>query len=94
MRVVVWSVDCEDWKQHPEDMIAGRAAEAATPGAILLLHDSLAEDPAVAEPEPVILDRARVADLVVSGLGARGLKAVSVWDLLGRAPHRTAWFRP
>lgn len=94
MNVVVWSADCEDWEQHPESVIARRAIEAASPGGVLLLHDSLAADPESPGSDPV-LDREKIADLVVAGLRARGLRAVSVSELLaGRPLHRTAWFRP
>lgn len=94
MNVVVWTADCEDWEQHPEELIAQRAIDAASPGGVLLLHDSLAADPEVPASDPD-LDRERIADLVVAGLRARGLRAVSVSELLaGRPLHRTAWFRP
>ena len=94
MQVVVWSADCEDWTQQPEQLIAKRALEAVGPGAVLLLHDSLAADPEVPAPNPD-LDRATILDLVLTGLNARGLKGVSISELLtDRRPHRTAWFRP
>ena len=94
MHVVVWSADCEDWEQHGEEQIARRAVEAARPGAVLLLHDTLAADPDEARSDPV-LDRPKITELVLVGLGERGLRPVSVSELLqGRKPHRTAWFRP
>lgn len=94
MRVVVWSADCQDWTQQPEQLIAQRAVETLVPGAVLLLHDSLAADPEVPAPNPN-LDRARIVDLVLTGIDARQLQGVSVSELLtGRRPHLTAWFRP
>jgi peptidoglycan/xylan/chitin deacetylase (PgdA/CDA1 family) len=94
MDVVVWSVDCEDWEQHQELDIATRGVRAAQPGGIVLLHDSLAADPATPVAAP-ILDRPKIADLLLLGLAERGLQAVSVSALLqGRRAHRTAWFRP
>lgn len=94
MQIVVWSADCQDWTQQPEQLIAKRAVETVASGAVLLLHDSLAADPEVPAPNPD-LDRATIVDLVLTGLDARGLKSVSMSELLtGRRPHRTAWFRP
>jgi peptidoglycan/xylan/chitin deacetylase (PgdA/CDA1 family) len=94
MDVVVWSADCSDWEQRPEQEIADQATAAARPGAIVLLHDALAADPEVPAPDPR-LDRPGIVHLVLSGLKERGLRAVSLEVLLasGRA-HRTAWFRP
>jgi peptidoglycan/xylan/chitin deacetylase (PgdA/CDA1 family) len=94
MQVVVWSADCEDWVQRAEAEIAQRAVAGVRPGAVLLLHDALAADPDEPAPDPA-LDRPRIADLVLAGLAARGLRPVSVSELLhGRRVHRTAWFRP
>jgi len=92
--VVVWTADCEDWVQRPEERIAQQAIEAARPGAVLLLHDSLAADPDEPLDNPT-LDRPKIADLVLAGLDERGYRAVSMSELLqGRQAHRTAWFRP
>lgn len=91
MDVVVWSADCEDWVQRPEENIAQQAIEVARPGAVLLLHDSLAADPA-ADP---VLDRPKIAELLLTGLKGQGVQAVSVSELLhDRRALRTAWFRP
>jgi hypothetical protein len=94
MDVVVWTADCEDWTQRPEEDLAARAVAASRPGAVLLLHDALADDPEDPSPAPR-LDRARIADLVLAGLAAHGYRSVSLSELLeGRPAHRTAWFRP
>lgn len=94
LEVVVWSADCEDWTERPEEDIAREALEATGPGAVLLLHDALAADPEEPTPAPA-LDRPKIADLVLSGLARRGYRALSLSELLeGRRPHRTAWFRP
>lgn len=94
MQVVVWSDDCQDWTQQPEQIIAQRAVDTVKSGSVLLLHDSLAADPEVPAPNPS-LDRARIVELVLRGLDARGIRGVSVTELLtDRRVHLTAWFRP
>lgn len=92
--VVVWTADCDDWSERPEEEIARQALAAVRPGAVLLLHDALAADPEEPAPAPA-LDRAKIADLVLTGMRERGYECVSVSELLtGRPAHRTAWFRP
>lgn len=94
MQVVVWSADCEDWVQRPEALIAQQAIEHATPGGVLLLHDGLAADPKVPAPNPH-LDRSAIAEMIMVGLKSRGLRGVSVSELLTLGkPHFTVWFRP
>lgn len=93
LEVVVWSADCDDWSQHPPERIAGKAIAQATPGAVLLLHDTLAADPLdpMALPD---LDRAMIVKFVLDGLGSRGLNSVSLGTLMGNGnAHRTMWFR-
>ena len=94
MEVVVWSTDCEDWAERSEADIAEKATAAATPGGVILLHDSLAANPGESPPQ-VAIDRAKVAELLLDGLARRGYRPVSMTRLLqqGKA-HRTAWFRP
>jgi peptidoglycan/xylan/chitin deacetylase (PgdA/CDA1 family) len=94
MESVVWSADCDDWSQHPEGVIAERAISAASPGAVLLLHDVLAESP-FDPAHPPTLDRRRVVELVVDGLASQGFRSVSLANLLRLGDvHRTLWFRP
>lgn len=89
LEVVVWSADCDDWNDHPEAEIADLVLSAATPGAILLLHDSLADS--ATQPG---LERAEVARRVVKGLAARGMGSVALGALLESGnPSRTLWFR-
>jgi peptidoglycan/xylan/chitin deacetylase (PgdA/CDA1 family) len=94
MESVVWSADCDDWTQHPEEHIADLAVAAASPGAILLLHDVLADSP----PDPsyrLILDRRKIVELVLGGLTSRSFQSVSLSELLRLGDvHRTLWFRP
>jgi hypothetical protein len=93
MESIVWSADCADWTEQPEEAIARRALDGAMPGAVLLLHDTLANDPRVAVEDPN-LDRRALVDLVLTGLAAKGLRSVALSELLrnGEA-HRTMWFR-
>jgi peptidoglycan/xylan/chitin deacetylase (PgdA/CDA1 family) len=94
MDVVVWSADCEDWVQRPEEQIAHKAIEAVQPGSVLLLHDAIAHDEGEPAPE-LALDRSKITDLALKGLAERGYRALSVSALLkGRRAHYTAWFRP
>jgi peptidoglycan/xylan/chitin deacetylase (PgdA/CDA1 family) len=92
--VVVWTADCDDWSERPEEDIARQALAAVRPGAVLLLHDALAADPDDPAPDPP-LDRPKITELLLAGLGERGYRSVSMTGLLeGRQAHRTAWFRP
>lgn len=94
MKIVVWSADCADWVQRPEEAIAETADAATAPGAVILLHDSLAADSTLPPPR-VSLDRARMTHLILTGLKARGYHALSLTALLeGRRPRLTAWLRP
>lgn len=94
MESVVWSSDCDDWTQHPEESIAERAVDAAFPGRLLLLHDSIAADPQEYAHHPV-LKRDLIAELIMQGLASRGLRGASLSELLNRgSAHRTLWFRP
>lgn len=89
LEVVVWTADCDDWNDHPEFEIAGKVLAAAAPGAILLLHDSLADS-----ESQLGLQRAEVARLVVKGLMAQGLRSVALQRLFEMgSPRRTMWFR-
>jgi hypothetical protein len=71
MDVVVWSADCEDWVQRPEEEIAQQAVDAARPGGVLLLHDSIASDTCERIVVP-LLDRPAIAARVLEGLSKRG----------------------
>jgi peptidoglycan/xylan/chitin deacetylase (PgdA/CDA1 family) len=72
--VVLWSVDAADWSDASPERIAEVVVDAATPGAIVLLHDI--------EPSTV-----RALPLILAGLRRRGLEPVSVAELLGRPPY-------
>ncbi|HET8630253.1 MAG TPA: polysaccharide deacetylase family protein [Thermomicrobiales bacterium] len=83
MVAVQWSADADDPHRPGADVIARRILDAATPGAIVLLHDG--------EGTSAAPDRSQtVAALpaTIRGLRARGLAIVPLGDLLGEAPYR------
>ncbi len=93
LQVVVWAADVADWIDDPAAVVR-IGLERARPGAVMLLHDAYAPDPAAPEPGPV-LDRAGVLDALLPGWIERGYSLESVEGLLrGRRPSTTAWFRP
>jgi peptidoglycan/xylan/chitin deacetylase (PgdA/CDA1 family) len=99
MRVVVWNVDLRDWAGDETPAgIAAAAGRLTTPGAILLLHDGVGADAAVATgasgPYPTF-DRAESTSAILETLAGAGWLPGTVGDLLavGR-PVSTAWFRP
>jgi peptidoglycan/xylan/chitin deacetylase (PgdA/CDA1 family) len=75
--VVLWSVDAADWSAESPERVAEIVVDAATPGAIILLHDP---EPATVQALPEIL----------AGLKRRGLQPVSVSELLGRPAYLAA----
>ncbi|MCE7481976.1 polysaccharide deacetylase family protein [Microbacterium profundi] len=81
------SGDSRDWEHDEEESIAMRGAAAVFPGAALLMHDSRA-DPETARSADEIprFDRAAVLDLLLRNSSARGLQAVTMTELLSRAP--------
>lgn len=93
LEVVVWAADVADWVGDPEAVVRLGLARAR-PGAVMLLHDAYAPDPAAPEPGPR-LDRAAILDALLPAWIGRGYSLESVDGLLhGRRPRRTAWFRP
>lgn len=80
MPTVLWSVDPQDWRRPGSAVVASRIVQAARPGAIVLAHDIHA--PTV-QAMPVAL----------AGLRGKGLRGVSVSELMGWAdspapPHQ------
>lgn len=76
LRVVMWSLHARDTGQASGDAVAARVLARVEPGDIVLLHDGHdrvgGHRPAIKQALPQILD----------GLRARGLKAVTVHQLL------------
>ena len=74
--MVLWSVDTDDYEQPGVPTIMGRALEGAHPGAILLLHDAGGTRAQTVAALP----------LIIEGLRKRGLKPVTVPQLLHDDP--------
>jgi peptidoglycan/xylan/chitin deacetylase (PgdA/CDA1 family) len=70
---ILWTVDGEDWRADPE-AIAKTVVDTASPGAIVLLHDS---QRATADALPRI----------VEGLQQRGYEIVPVGELVGEPAY-------
>jgi peptidoglycan/xylan/chitin deacetylase (PgdA/CDA1 family) len=89
--VVVWGPYAEDWLERPAADAARKALDGSRGGDILLLHDGLE----VPDGEiPPTFDRVEMVRLILDGLAARGLRAVTVGALIADAgARRTAWFR-
>jgi peptidoglycan/xylan/chitin deacetylase (PgdA/CDA1 family) len=69
LRTVLWDVDPQDWRRPGAAAIAERAVGSARPGSIILLH--------------VIAQTADALPSIISGLAAKGLRPVSLDELLG-----------
>jgi peptidoglycan/xylan/chitin deacetylase (PgdA/CDA1 family) len=89
--VVMWSVDPDDWRDDAS-AVASRTLVACRPGAIVLLHDTRADD----DPgdRRAGRDCGRTAQAVLDGLAARHLDSITVSDLRARGvPVRSLWFK-
>ena len=82
MLPVLWTIDTNDWDLTDPRTIAANVLEspALKPGAIILLHDGTADRQATVNALPLILD----------GLVKRGLRSVTVPDLLRQGPPSIA----
>jgi peptidoglycan/xylan/chitin deacetylase (PgdA/CDA1 family) len=91
LTVVGWTRWASDWEEQTPEQSAGVATGRMTGGDIVLLHDGLALTPEEVRPT---LDRTAVADLILAEAARRGLRSVTVGELLGKGPHRLShWFR-
>lgn len=89
MHVVAWTADAKDWKERELEAYVESALKHLKPGSILLLHD-------YREPgRPAdSLDRALLVDRVLAAAEGRGMRSVTVTELLGRgAAQRRLWFQ-
>ncbi|MCC6959656.1 MAG: polysaccharide deacetylase family protein [Dehalococcoidia bacterium] len=82
MTMITWDVSAQDWVETDPDRLAANILAKVKPGSIILLHDGLdgnipADRSVVVKALPAILD----------GLQARGLRPVTVPELL----HRPAY---
>ena len=76
MLMVLWSVDTDDYQQPGVAAIVQRALAGAHPGAIILMHDAGGTRSETVEALPII----------IRALRARGLKPVTVPQLLADDP--------
>jgi len=79
MLPILWTIDSNDWALHDSQTLANNVlnSPALKPGAIILLHDGTMDRQVTVNALPMILD----------GLVARGLRSVTVPELLrGGAP--------
>jgi peptidoglycan/xylan/chitin deacetylase (PgdA/CDA1 family) len=91
LTVVTWNRSADDWIQQSAESAAQRATQGLTGGDVVLMHDGLELKPG----EPVIdIDRPAMVDSFLQQAAARGLRSVTVGDLLSRGvPSRTRWIR-
>jgi peptidoglycan/xylan/chitin deacetylase (PgdA/CDA1 family) len=81
MEVVLWSAWGREWAENAPEPVAARIRGSLRAGSIVLLHDNDVSCP------PGTADRTHAAlELVARDLDARGLRAVSLDDLLGPRP--------
>lgn len=74
--VVLWSIDPEDWKSPPADVIVEQVLEEARGGAIVDLHDGWGRTPRDRQPTVDALER------LLPELRTRGFELVTVSELL------------
>ncbi|MFC6427273.1 polysaccharide deacetylase family protein [Nocardiopsis tropica] len=67
---ILWSIDTNDWKDRKSSVVADRAVDGASPGAIILMHDI----------HDTTVDASRA---IVRELDDRGYTMVTVSQLLG-----------
>lgn len=93
MRAVVWTAWAHDWEDIVREEVVEHALKRASPGRILLLHDSFTPHPDRPEAPPPRFDRPRAVMEILARLDAAALKPVSVGELLRRGKtDRTVWF--
>ncbi|WP_255506663.1 polysaccharide deacetylase family protein [Mycolicibacterium sp. 018/SC-01/001] len=87
LETVMWDLDSFDWSGLGEREVASEVIARTEPGSIVLLHDTLADDPDCA------FDRAAATELIVDGLRRRALQSTTVSGLLeSGAVRRAAYF--
>ena len=80
----MWDLDSFDWSGLEEWKVASEVVDRTEPGSIILLHDTLADDPECS------FDRAMTVQLVVDGLQRRSLQSTTVSGLLASGEIRRA----
>jgi peptidoglycan-N-acetylglucosamine deacetylase len=81
LRTVLWDVDPRDFEEPGADAVARRTLVAVRPGSIVLLHDD----------RPELAPTADAVDAILAALTGRGLRAVTVSELL--RPVSDRWTR-
>lgn len=77
---ILWSVDPRDWRRPAHQVVSDRILRGVRPGGIVLAHDI---HPSTIRAVPAVLD----------GLEARGLRTVSVSQMLGWPRWQDRQFR-
>jgi peptidoglycan/xylan/chitin deacetylase (PgdA/CDA1 family) len=91
LKVIGWSRWANDWLEQTAESAAHVASERLMGGDIVLMHDGL--ELGADDPRPTF-DRSQMVDLFLREATARGLKAVTIGNLLQRGrPRRSHWFR-
>jgi peptidoglycan/xylan/chitin deacetylase (PgdA/CDA1 family) len=70
-RPIFWDVITYDWRNPSPHQIAVRAAKAARPGSIILLHDGGGSRPSTITAVPELVERLRAQSLSVAGLATQ-----------------------
>jgi peptidoglycan/xylan/chitin deacetylase (PgdA/CDA1 family) len=71
-RIVLWSIDTEDWRHTPPEEIVSRVIREVKGGDIILMHDYIGKG----SPTPAALKK------IIPALIARGYRFVLVSELL------------
>jgi peptidoglycan/xylan/chitin deacetylase (PgdA/CDA1 family) len=71
LRPIFWDVITYDWRNPSPHQIAVRAAKAARPGSIILLHDGGGSRPSTITAVPELVERLRAQSLSVAGLATQ-----------------------
>ncbi|OBF16550.1 polysaccharide deacetylase family protein [Mycobacterium sp. ACS4331] len=87
LETVMWDVDSFDWRVPDEQEVASDVIARAGAGSIVLLHDTLADDP---ESD---FERADTVHMIVAGLARRALSSATVSRLMSSGTvHRVAHY--
>jgi len=76
-------VDSRDWQEPDAHAIAVNVLTQVTPGAIVIFHDS--DETGKADRQPTV----EALGLILPALKARGLRCVTVSELLAPSPPQT-----
>jgi peptidoglycan/xylan/chitin deacetylase (PgdA/CDA1 family) len=95
LEVVGWSAAAQDWLDLKPDQLIAAATDGLCSGGILLMHERYEPPPGPDPPPEPHIDRAQLLTSLLRELQSRGLRSVSVGELIaGRPVRRTPWARP